>query len=86
MITSSLDYSVKREQLYRVVVKLLPRRDGIRMLDAIDKLVTELSKAEVIARRERKVSTRQTIELLSLINTRIEEFESITFFAVLCSK
>jgi len=73
MITNSLEWEEKRAE-YRKQIQSLPYNREIRtMLQNIDNMVRELSKAEVVARRTHV--KLETLSELEQVNTAIKTLE-----------
>lgn len=73
MIQQSIDYSDYRAKLLGQIKALPYSRELRMMLDNIDKMVTDLSRAEVYARRNHK--TVSDLPELDRVNKAIQELE-----------
>jgi hypothetical protein len=80
LLQSSLDWQTARSDLLQKTTNLTHGREIRKMIENISVKVTELSKAEVAARRGRSNSAA---ELISQINEDIETVEGFLLVAAL---
>lgn len=73
MIKSSLEWSVRRDELKQQIQSLPYNRELRAMLTNIDAMVTILGGAEVVARRNKKSVSE--LEELQRVNSAIETLE-----------
>lgn len=73
MIKSSLDWTIEKERLKKKIQTLPFNNDLRKMLNNIDLLVIELSKSEVITRRNKQNITSNN--QLKQVNDAIENLE-----------
>lgn len=82
MIKNSLEWVGTKDRLIKISTTVPYGRDLRKMISNIDPLVTELSRAEVIARRRKFYKVE---ELLSKINNDISLIEEYMIVAKLMS-
>jgi hypothetical protein len=78
MITCSLDWPEKRDELKKKVRKVPRNRELVILLNNIDDLVKDLSRAEVDARRHKK--DIGSLKELADVNEAIETLEQWLVF------